>query len=93
MTLLAATLTDSVKALALELGFDLVTTGPATPPEHGAALRQWLEAGYAGTMGYLNGSGMDRRFFHALGASRLDRTICSSAGAAGIVGDNVAQAG
>ena len=53
MTLLAATLTDSVKALARELGFDLVTTGPATPPDHGAALRQWLEAGYAGTMGYL----------------------------------------
>ena len=28
-------------------------------------------------MGLLNGSGMDRRFFHRLGASRLDRTICS----------------
>ena len=53
MSLLAATLTDSVKALALDLGFDLVTTGPATPPEHGAALRRWLEAGHAGTMGYL----------------------------------------
>src|ERR1700740_3520168 len=35
-------------------------------------------------MGLLNGSGMDRRFFHRLGASRLDRTICSSAGAAGM---------
>jgi len=35
-------------------------------------------------MGYLNGSGMDRRFFHRLGASRLDRTICSSAGGAGL---------
>ena len=46
-------LTDSVKALALELGFDLVTAGPATPPEHGPALRRWLEAGHAGTMGYL----------------------------------------
>jgi epoxyqueuosine reductase len=53
MSLLAATLTESVKALALELGFDLVTTGPATPPEHGPALRRWLEAGHAGTMGYL----------------------------------------
>ena len=31
-------------------------------------------------MGLLNGSGMDRRFFHRLGASRLDRTICASAG-------------
>jgi anaerobic selenocysteine-containing dehydrogenase len=37
---------------------------------------------YAGTMGLLNGSGMDRRFFHRLGASRLDRTICSTAGMA-----------
>ena len=35
-------------------------------------------------MGLLNGSGMDRRFFHRLGASRLDRTICSSAGGAGL---------
>jgi hypothetical protein len=35
-------------------------------------------------MGLLNGEGMDRRFFHRLGASRLDRTICSSAGEAGL---------
>lgn len=39
-----------------------------------------LPYSYAGTMGYLQGSGMDRRFFHRLGASRLDRTICSAAG-------------
>ena len=44
-----------------------------------------LPYSYAGTMGFLNGSGMDRRFFHRLGASRLDRTICSSAGGAGLV--------
>src|SRR5580658_6725075 len=43
-----------------------------------------LPYSYAGTMGLLNGSGMDRRFFHRLGASRLDRTICSAAGAAGM---------
>jgi len=43
-----------------------------------------LPYSYAGTMGLLNGSGMDRRFFHALGASRLDRTICSQAGTVGI---------
>ncbi len=36
---------------------------------------------YAGTMGLLQGESMDRRFFHKLGASLLDRTICSSAGA------------
>ena len=43
-----------------------------------------LPYSYAGTMGLLNGSGMDRRFFHRLGASRLDRTICSAAGTAGL---------
>jgi anaerobic selenocysteine-containing dehydrogenase len=43
-----------------------------------------LPYSYAGTMGLLNGAGMDRRFFHRLGASRLDRTICSAAGAAAL---------
>ncbi len=38
---------------------------------------------YAGTMGLVQGGSMDRRFFHRLGASLLDRTICASAGAAG----------
>ena len=53
MSLSSLTLTESVKARALELGFDLVAVGPAGPPEHGAALRGWVEAGHAGTMGYL----------------------------------------
>jgi anaerobic selenocysteine-containing dehydrogenase len=44
-----------------------------------------LPYSYAGTMGFLNGGGMDRRFFHRLGASRLDRTICSAAGSAGLM--------
>src|SRR5579871_2748521 len=44
-----------------------------------------LPYSYAGTMGLLQGSSMDRRFFHRLGASRLDRTICASAGSAGLV--------
>jgi anaerobic selenocysteine-containing dehydrogenase len=39
---------------------------------------------YAGTMGLLQGSSMDRRFFHRLGASLLDRTICSTAGMFGM---------
>lgn len=43
-----------------------------------------LPYSYAGTMGLLNGEGMDRRFFHRLGASRLERTICASAGTAGL---------
>src|SRR5215471_14089798 len=44
-----------------------------------------LPYSYAGTMGILNNAGMDRRFFHRLGASRLDRTICSSAGGVGLM--------
>ena len=35
---------------------------------------------YCGTMGMLQGESMAGRFFHTLGASLLDRTICSSAG-------------
>src|SRR6185369_12773879 len=43
-----------------------------------------LPYSYGGTLGALNGGSMDRRFFHRLGASRLDRTICSAAGEAGL---------
>jgi anaerobic selenocysteine-containing dehydrogenase len=35
---------------------------------------------YAGTMGLVQGEAMAQRFFHRLGASFLDRTICSEAG-------------
>ncbi len=35
---------------------------------------------YCGTMGLVQGESMAGRFFHRLGASLLDRTICSSAG-------------
>jgi anaerobic selenocysteine-containing dehydrogenase len=40
---------------------------------------------YAGTMGMLQGESMAGRFFHKLGASLLDRTICASAGADALV--------
>ncbi|MFM2186325.1 MAG: hypothetical protein RIR43_897 [Pseudomonadota bacterium] len=40
---------------------------------------------YAGTMGLVQGESMAARFFHRLGASLLDRTICASAGAAGLM--------
>jgi len=43
-----------------------------------------LPYSYAGNMGLLSYGSMDRRFFHALGASRLDRTICASAGFGGL---------
>jgi anaerobic selenocysteine-containing dehydrogenase len=39
---------------------------------------------YAGTMGLVQGESIAARFFHKLGASLLDRTICASAGAEGL---------
>ncbi|MEB0055554.1 molybdopterin oxidoreductase family protein [Variovorax sp. LG9.2] len=44
-----------------------------------------LPYSYAGTMGLVQGESMDRRFFHKLGASLLDRTICSTAGGEAMV--------
>ncbi len=57
---------------------------------HGA--QSILPYSYAGTMGMIQGSSMDRRFFHVIGASLLDRTICSMAGTVGMrmtVGANI----
>ncbi|WP_423681535.1 molybdopterin-containing oxidoreductase family protein [Undibacterium sp. WLHG33] len=42
-----------------------------------------LPYSYAGTMGLLQGDGMAQRFFHKIGASFLDRTICATAGGVG----------
>ncbi|HMO36114.1 MAG TPA: molybdopterin oxidoreductase family protein, partial [Gemmatales bacterium] len=42
-----------------------------------------LPYSYAGTMGQIQGNSLDRRFFHVLGASLLDRTICATAGSVG----------
>ncbi|WP_233578454.1 molybdopterin-containing oxidoreductase family protein [Tautonia sociabilis] len=42
-----------------------------------------LPYSYYGTMGKLQAESLDRRFFHRLGASMLDRTICASAGGVG----------
>jgi anaerobic selenocysteine-containing dehydrogenase len=44
-----------------------------------------LPYSYAGTIGVLGYGSMDRRFFHRLGASQLDRTICASAGGEALV--------
>jgi anaerobic selenocysteine-containing dehydrogenase len=44
-----------------------------------------LPYSYAGNIGVLGYGSMDRRFFHRLGASRLDRTICATAGGDALV--------
>jgi len=49
--------------------------------EHGA--ESILPYSFYGNMGRLNAESMDLRFFHRLGASRLERTICNSAGGVG----------
>jgi anaerobic selenocysteine-containing dehydrogenase len=40
---------------------------------------------YAGTMGLVQGEGMAARFFNRLGAAHLERTICASAAAEGLM--------
>lgn len=42
-----------------------------------------LPYSYAGTMGLVQGDSMSQRFFHKIGASFLDRTICATAGGTG----------
>ena len=64
-------------------------TSIARSPDGSQAI---LPYSYAGTMGYVQSASMDRRFFHVLGASKLDRTICSMAGSMGMkmtVGANI----
>jgi anaerobic selenocysteine-containing dehydrogenase len=52
-----------------------------------------LPYSYAGTMGLVQGDGMGARFFHKLGASLLDRTICSTAGGDALVATYGAKIG
>jgi anaerobic selenocysteine-containing dehydrogenase len=63
---------------ALDLMADRLGEIAARDPE------RILPYSYAGTMGWVQGEGMAMRFFHKLGASLLDRTICSSPGMAGL---------
>jgi molybdopterin guanine dinucleotide-containing S/N-oxide reductase-like protein len=44
-----------------------------------------LPFSYGGSCAVLNGASMDRRFFHRLGASQLERNICSAAGEAAML--------
>ena len=56
------TLTEKIKAFALaEAGFDLVGISPAALPEiHEHAITQWVDKGFAGSMGYLVRDGKKR---------------------------------
>jgi anaerobic selenocysteine-containing dehydrogenase len=78
---------DALTEIATRLG--AIARGPDGP-------QAILPYSYAGTMGLVQGEAMDHRFFHLLGASQLDRTICSMAGTVGMrmtVGANVGADG
>lgn len=59
----------------------IATRWKALIAEHGA--QSIIPYSFYGNMGRLAAEGMDRRFFNRLGASRLDRTVCQSAGTKG----------
>lgn len=80
----------------VEIGWDEAIETIATRLQGIIASKDGAQAilpySYAGTMGMIQGESMDRRFFHTLGASKLDRTICSMAGTVGMrmtVGANI----
>jgi len=64
---------EALDAIALRLQQIADTHGPESI----------LPYSYAGTMGIVQGEAMAQRFFNRLGASKLDYTICASAGSAG----------
>jgi epoxyqueuosine reductase len=53
VSLTARALTEGLKALALEVGFDRVAIAPAGRAPHAERFEAWLDAGYAGDMDYL----------------------------------------
>ena len=65
---------EAIDTVALKLGS--IIDSPFGP-------QSILPYSYAGTMGRLQSSSIDRRFFHRIGASLLERTICATAGVAG----------
>jgi epoxyqueuosine reductase len=58
---MADTLEDRLKQQARKLGFDVVGVAPAAPVDGFDHLREWLAAGYAGTMNYLHKHAEARR--------------------------------
>ncbi len=75
---------DVFEPISWDLALDLIAERLRhIAQEHGP--ESILPYSYAGTIGVLGYGSMDRRFFHRLGASRLDRTICATAGGDALV--------
>jgi anaerobic selenocysteine-containing dehydrogenase len=71
------------RAITWDEALDEIATRFRELAESSEGAETILPYSYCGTMGLVQSQSMDRRFFHRLGASQLDRTICASAGAAG----------
>jgi anaerobic selenocysteine-containing dehydrogenase len=72
---------------------EIATRLKAIAGPDGAKAEAILPYSYAGTMGLVQGESMAGRFFHRLGASLLDRTICSSAGGEAVAATYGAKVG
>ena len=75
---------EAFERISWDEALDTIATRlAAIASEHGP--ESILPYSYAGTIGILNYGSMDRRFFHRLGASQLDRTICSETGGQALI--------
>ncbi len=75
---------EAFERISWDEAIELVTSKlAATAKEFGP--ESILPYSYGGTLGQLNNASMDQRFFHRLGASQLNRTICATAGADALV--------
>jgi anaerobic selenocysteine-containing dehydrogenase len=75
---------EAFERISWDQALDTIATRlAAIAREHGP--ESILPYSYAGTIGVLNYGSMDRRFFHRLGASQLDRTICSETGGQALI--------
>ena len=70
---------DAFERISWDEALDVIATRLAAIRDAYGA-ESILPYSYAGTIGTLGYGSMDRRFFHRLGASQLDRTICATAG-------------
>jgi anaerobic selenocysteine-containing dehydrogenase len=76
--------TESFERISWDEALDTIATRlQSIAEQHGP--ESILPYSYAGNMAVLGYGSMDRRFFHRLGASQLDRTICSETGGQALV--------
>lgn len=74
------------KPVSWDEALDDIAARLKTIADKGAdAAQAILPYSYAGTMGLVQGESIAARFFHTLGASLLERTICAAAGGEGLV--------